>query len=80
MPEGAQDDVAKVVEISAKSPNSFEDALQRGLDAMGKDLLPFVSSAWVKEQRVEVDDGQIAAYQVNLLITYLAPKDKPPQW
>ena len=61
--------VAKVSEISARSPKSFEDALQVGL-ARATKTLRNVSSAWVKEQRVEVKDGKAVSYQVNLLITF----------
>jgi hypothetical protein len=30
-----------------------------------------VTSAWVKEQQVKVADGQVAEYQVNLLVTFV---------
>jgi flavin-binding protein dodecin len=30
-----------------------------------------VRSAWVKEQRVDVKDGRIAEYQVNLMVTFI---------
>ena len=70
MPDtGRSTSVAKVSEISARSPKSFEDALQVGL-ARATKTLRNVSSAWVKEQRVEVKDGKAVSYQVNLLITF----------
>jgi flavin-binding protein dodecin len=62
--------VARIVEISATSPTSFEHAIQTGIDrATG--TLRQVKSAWVKEQRVEVEGGRITAYQVNLLVTFV---------
>jgi dodecin len=61
--------VAKVTEISARSPKSFEDAIQMGVARAAKTLRN-VNSAWVKEQRVEVRDGKIASYQVNLMVTF----------
>ena len=61
--------VAKVTELSARSTKSFEDAIQAGVARASKTLRN-VTSAWVKEQRVELRDGKIVSYQVNLLITF----------
>ena len=61
-------DVARVTEISARSPNSFEDAIKIGVDRAAQTLRG-VASAWVKEQQVKVEDGQVVEYQVNLLVT-----------
>ncbi len=30
-----------------------------------------VTGAWVKDQQVQISDGQIVGYQVNLKITFL---------
>jgi flavin-binding protein dodecin len=30
-----------------------------------------VASAWVKEQRVDVKDGAIVGYQVNMMVTFV---------
>ena len=62
--------VARVSEISAKSEKSFEDAIQVGLARASKTLRN-VTAAWVKEQRVDVTNGRITAYQVNLLVTFV---------
>jgi flavin-binding protein dodecin len=62
--------VAKVSEISARSDKSFEDALKVGLARAGKTLRN-VTSAWVKEQRVDVKDGEIVGYQVNMMVTFV---------
>jgi dodecin len=62
--------VAKVSEISARSPKSFEDAIQVGIARACKTLRN-VSSAWVKEQRIEIRDGKPSSYQVNLLVTFM---------
>ncbi len=71
--------VARVVEISATSSQSFEDAVREGL-ARAAETLRQVTGAWVKEQRVEVTDGQITAFQVNLLVTFvLEPSERPTQ-
>jgi len=63
-------DVARVTEISARSPNSFEDAIKIGVDRAAQTLRGVVS-AWVKEQQVKVEDGQVVEYQVNLLVTFV---------
>ena len=62
--------VARVTEISATSPNSFEDAIAQGI-ARATKTLRNVTSAWVKEQRVDIEDNQITEYQVNLLVTFV---------
>jgi flavin-binding protein dodecin len=62
--------VARVTEISAKSTTSFEDAIKVGIDR-ATETLRNVASAWVKEQRVEVTDGAISGYQVNLMVTFV---------
>lgn len=62
--------VARVTEISAKSSTSFEDAVNVGIERATQTLRN-VTSAWVKEQRVEVTDGAISGYQVNLMVTFV---------
>jgi flavin-binding protein dodecin len=62
--------VARVTEISSTSTKSFEDAIQQGI-ARATKTLRNVKSAWVKEQRVEVENDQVVEYQVNLLITFV---------
>jgi flavin-binding protein dodecin len=62
--------VARITEISSTSSESFEDAIRQGIARATKTLRQ-VKSAWIKEQRVEVADGRITAYQVNLLVTFV---------
>jgi hypothetical protein len=62
--------VAKVSEISATSPKSFEDAIQVGLARAGKTLRN-IRSAWIKEQQIDVAEGKITAYRVNMMITFV---------
>jgi flavin-binding protein dodecin len=62
--------VARVTEISATSDTSFEDAIRVGVDRATQTLRG-VTSAWVKEQEVEITNGQISFYKVNLLITFV---------
>ena len=62
--------VARVTEISAMSPNGFDDAIKVGIARAGQTLRN-VTSAWVKEQRVDIADGAIVSYQVNLMVTFV---------
>jgi len=62
--------VARVTEISSTSTKSFEDAVQQGV-ARATKTLRNVRSAWIKEQRVDIRDGSIAEYQVNLMVTFV---------
>ena len=62
--------VARVTEISATSEQSFEDAIRQGLERATK-TLHGVTSAWIKEQQVKLQDGKIAAYQVNMQVTFV---------
>jgi dodecin len=62
--------VARVTEISAISTTGFEDAIRVGIERASATLRQ-VTSAWVKEQKVEVRDGAITGYQVNLMVTFV---------
>jgi flavin-binding protein dodecin len=62
--------VAKVSEISATSPTSFEDAVQQGIARASKTLRQ-VRGAWIKEQHVRCDNGRIVEYQVNMMVTFV---------
>jgi flavin-binding protein dodecin len=62
--------VARVTEITARSEKGFEDAIRLGLERAGKTLRN-IEGAWVKEQKVEVNDGAIASYQVDMLVTFV---------
>ena len=62
--------VARVTEISARSEQSFEDAMRTGIERANRTLRN-VKGAWVKEQHVDIEDGRVVGYQVNLLITFV---------
>ena len=62
--------VARVTEISSRSETSFEDAIRVGIERAHKTLRG-VKGAWVKEQQVEVEDGRIVAYRVNMMVTFV---------
>ena len=62
--------VARVTEISATSPQSFEDAIRQGLERATKTLRG-VTSAWIKDQRVKLENGRATEYQVNMEVTFV---------
>jgi len=66
--------VAKVTEIIASSPKSFDDAVKKGISRANKTLKD-VSGAWVDGQKVVVKKGNIEEYRVNLKVTFIL-KDK----
>ena len=62
--------VAKISEISATSAKGFDDAIRQGIARANK-TLRHVKSAWIKEQHVRVENGQITDYQVNMAVTFV---------
>jgi hypothetical protein len=62
--------VARNTEISATSTESFEDAINQGLDRATKTLRN-VKSAWIKDQEVMIEDGRIAVYKVVMVVTFV---------
>ena len=62
--------VARVTEITASSPKSFEDAIQKGVARANK-TLDNVRGAWVQFTKVDVENGRITNYRVNLKVTFV---------
>lgn len=66
--------VAKVIEVSATSKTSFEDAINQGLNR-ACDTISNVRGAWIKEQKVSVENGKITGYRVNMQVTFVIGDD-----
>lgn len=62
--------VAKVIEITAQSSESFEDAIQQGIVKAGETVRS-IRGAWVKEQNVAIDNGNVVGYRVDLKVTFI---------
>ena len=62
--------VAKVSEIVASSPKSFEDAVAIGIQRAHK-TLKNVRGAWIAEQKVKVDEGKITDFRVTMRVTFV---------
>jgi hypothetical protein len=62
--------VARITEISSTSSQGFEDAIKQGLERASQTLRG-IRSAWIKEMTVDVRDGAISDYRVNMLVTFV---------
>lgn len=62
--------IAKITEISATSETSFDDAVEHGISRANK-TLKNVRGAWISEMKVDVRDGKITSYRVNLRVTFV---------
>lgn len=63
--------VARVTEIKASSPISFDEALKEGV-ARAHKTLKNVKGAWIENQEVVIgDDGKIVEYRVQMRITFV---------
>ena len=61
--------VAKVIELTATSSESFEDACRQGVEKAGETIRG-IRSAWVDGQEVVVEDGEVA-FHVHLKVTFV---------
>lgn len=62
--------VAKIIEITATSDDSFEDAISRGIEK-ASETVHNIKGAWVKEQKVLVQDGSVNGYRVDLKVSFI---------
>jgi hypothetical protein len=62
--------VARVTEISATSPQSFDEAVKVGIDRANKTLRN-VEGCWIKDMNVEIENGAVKAYRVNMMVTFV---------
>jgi flavin-binding protein dodecin len=62
--------VAKVVEIISSSKEGFDDAVKNGVERASK-TLDNVKGAWVKDQKVSVENGKVVEYRVTLKVSFI---------
>jgi len=62
--------IARVTGLSATSDQSFEDAINPGVNR-ATSTLRNVESAWIKDMNVMIENGNIAGYKVNMAITFV---------
>ena len=61
--------VVKIVEISASSPDGFEDAIRQGVSRC-TETLDSVRGAWVADQKIVIEENEIVDYRVNLKVSF----------
>ena len=61
--------VVKVIEVMSESPKSWEDATATAVAKASKSISG-ISSAWVKDQSVTVQDGKVTSYRVTLKLSF----------
>ena len=62
--------IAKNIEISSTSTVGFEDAIKQGIKSASK-TIQNIRGAWIKEQKVDVADGEVTEYSVTMIITFV---------
>lgn len=62
--------VAKVIELTAASPKSIEDAVENGI-RRADSTLDQVEGAWVNDIKCVVKNGKVVEWRVNMKVTFL---------
>ncbi len=62
--------VAKIVELSGQSPNSYEDAIRQVVERASITLRN-IRSVWVKEFEAVVENNQVTQFRVLVKIAFV---------
>lgn len=62
--------VAKITEIQSSSTTSFDDAIKSGIARANKTLRN-LTGAWIKSQKVVVENGRITEYRVLMKVSFV---------
>jgi flavin-binding protein dodecin len=62
--------VAKVIELTASSTTSIEDAVENGIRRVDS-TLDNVEGAWVQDIKCVVKNGKVAEWRVNMKVSFL---------
>lgn len=62
--------VARITELTAASPNGFEDAIKIGIERAVK-TLKNVKGAWIQDQEIVVDEDMVTEYRVHMKVTFV---------
>ncbi|MDX2197699.1 MAG: dodecin family protein [Phycisphaerae bacterium] len=62
--------VARVTEITSSSKKGFEDAVESGIERACK-TLDNVTSAWIQEMKVDIENGKVKHWRVNMKVTFV---------
>jgi flavin-binding protein dodecin len=61
--------VVKFLELSAQSPNSYEDAIREAVERASSTLRN-IRSAWAKEFEAVVENDQVSQFRVVVKISF----------
>lgn len=62
--------IAKIIEISSDSTESFQDAIESGIKRAER-TVKNVRGAWISEQKLTIDSGEITNYRVIMRISFV---------
>jgi dodecin len=62
--------VAKIIELTATSTESFEDACRQCIEKAGETVRN-IQGAWVDGQEVITENGSVKEFHVHLKVTFL---------
>ena len=62
--------VAKVIEISAESSKSFDDAINDGIKQASK-TVHGIKTAWINDQQVIVEKNKVVRYRVKMKVSFV---------
>jgi flavin-binding protein dodecin len=62
--------VAKVIELTASSPKSIEDAIETGIKRADS-TLDQIEGAWVQDIKCVVKNGKVSEWRINMKVTFL---------
>ncbi|RFF27020.1 MULTISPECIES: dodecin family protein [unclassified Wenzhouxiangella] len=62
--------IAKIIEISSDSTESFQDAIESGIKRAER-TVKNVKGAWISEQKLTIDEGKITNYRVIMRISFV---------
>lgn len=67
--------VAKNIEITSTSEESFEDAIKKGIERAAK-TINNIRGAWIKEQKLKIENGKVSEYTVMMILTFVLSEEK----
>jgi flavin-binding protein dodecin len=62
--------IGKTTEITAQSPDGFEQAIRHGIERLTQTVRN-VQSVWVKDQEIVLHNGSVRAYRVTMKATFV---------
>ena len=69
--------VAKTVELSGQSPNSYEDAVREAVERASSTLRN-VQSTWVKDLEAVVENGRVTQFRAVVKIAFVLDEGGSP--